>query len=65
MNYHKTEVREFRSVKQFSGMELAHLIQDESLEDYVLRGVEKVYNQPNGLNYMNPYTYVITFERAK
>lgn len=65
MNYSATDVKEFRTTKQMTGLEIAHLIKTEGLEDYVIRSVEKVYNQQTGVYLMTPYTYVIKFERAK
>lgn len=64
MRYSTTDVREFRSVEKFTGLDIKHLIADHGLEDYTIRSVDKVYNPSNGVYSMTPHTYVITFERS-
>lgn len=63
--YSAMDVKEYRSTKRLTGLEVKHLIENESLDDYVIRSVEKVYNQQTGIYLTTPYTYVITFEKAR
>jgi hypothetical protein len=56
-------LKEFRDAKPFTGLELAELVRKHDLQDYVLHMMEKVYDNQNGLAYMNPYTYVVVFRK--